>query len=264
MAGSPSARGVLRNTNRFNQFGGSLGGPIWKDKIFAFFNYETLRNNTTATANGWYETPQYDKLVGNGPIAAKMLSYPGEGVSASSVLNQSCANIGLTEGVQCRTIPGQGLDIGSPLKTAAGTHDPGYVSSGHPGVGGGLDGVADIAQFSTVNPTKQTYVQYNGRMDANVTSRDRLTFAIYWVPADVTNYQGPIRSANLWHHSATNNAFSGLWNHTFSPTLLNEARFNAPGWRWNEVTTNPQDPFGLPQTNLGSPSPPTLFATIRT
>jgi hypothetical protein len=262
VGGTPSARGVLRNTNRFNQFGGSLGGPIWKDKIFAFFNYETLRNNTTATANGWYDTPQYDKLVGNGPIATKMLTYPGESVSASSVLNQTCANIGLTEGVRCRTIAGQGLDIGSPLKSAAGTHDPGYVSSGNPGVGGGLDGVADIAQFSTVNPTNQTYVQYNGRMDANVTSKDRLTFAIYWVPADVTNYQGPIRSANLWHHSAINDAFSGLWNHTFSSTLLNEARFNAAGWRWNEITSNPQEPFGLPQSNFGSPNAPTVFGSI--
>ena len=33
----------LRDPNFFDQFGGSVGGPIWKNKVFAFFNYETVR-----------------------------------------------------------------------------------------------------------------------------------------------------------------------------------------------------------------------------
>ena len=77
-------------------------------------------------------------------------------------------------------------------------------------------------------------------------------FAIYWVPVDNTNFNGPVRTANFWHHSQVNDAFSVIWNHTFSPTLLNQARANAAGWRWNEVTTNPQAPFGLPQDNIGN------------
>jgi len=27
--------------------GGSIGGPIWKNKIFGFFNYETIREHTS-------------------------------------------------------------------------------------------------------------------------------------------------------------------------------------------------------------------------
>src|SRR6202012_3754195 len=69
---------------------------------------------------------------------------------------------------------------------------------------------------------------------------------------DTTNYNGTLRSANLYHHSAINDAFTVLWNHTLSPSLLNEARANAAGWRWNEITSNPQEPFGLPQDNLGN------------
>ena len=38
-------RGLAKDQSRFNQFGGSVGGPLLHDKLFAFFAYETLRNN---------------------------------------------------------------------------------------------------------------------------------------------------------------------------------------------------------------------------
>jgi hypothetical protein len=44
--------------------------------------------------------------------------------------------------------------------------------------------------------------------------------------------------------------FSVIWNHTFSATLLNQARANAAGWRYNELASNSQEPFGLPQANI--------------
>src|ERR1700730_14684429 len=48
---------VTRDNNKFEQFGGSVGGPIWKNKIFAFFNYETVREPLSALpGNGWYDT----------------------------------------------------------------------------------------------------------------------------------------------------------------------------------------------------------------
>ncbi|HEY1807080.1 MAG TPA: carboxypeptidase regulatory-like domain-containing protein [Acidobacteriaceae bacterium] len=249
-AARAASRGVLRNEERFNQYGGSLGGPLWKNKVFGFFAYETAPLSSLSTSDGWYETSQFDKLAGVGPVASKYLGYPGEGVAASSVIPETCTSIGLTEGVNCVTTGG-GLDIGSPLKSAAGTQDLTYGGTPTtPGTGGGLDGVPDLAYYSTVNPTTTSQSQYNGRVDANLTSRDRLTFTIYWVPKDVTSYQGPARSANLWHHSQINDAFSLIWNHTFSATLLNQARANAAGYRWNEVASNPQEPFGLPQDNV--------------
>ncbi len=250
LSGTPGDRGLLRDESRFNQIGGSLGGPIWKNKIFAFFAYETLRNNTSDTAVSWYDTAAFDKLAPSNSIASTFLTFPGAGVSAKGQLSATCANVGLVEGTNCATIPGQGLDIGSPLKTAVGTQDLTYQSSGNPGVGSGLDGVADIGEYTTLNPNQMTEQQYNGRLDADVTSNDRLTFTIYWVPVSSTTYNGPVRPYNLYHHSAINDAFAGIWNHTFSPSLLNEARVNAAGWRWNEINNNPQEPFGLPQDNI--------------
>ncbi len=251
-ANSPaSAKGVNRNENRTNNYGGSIGGPIWKNRVFAFFNYETSPTAGTQSSQGWYETSAFAAAAPPGSIAAKYLAYPGEGVASNGMIAATCSTVGLTA-AQCATTPG-GLDVGSPLKTPLGTQDLTYGNSpSTPGVGSGLDGVPDIALFNTADPTTISQAQYNGRLDAYVTQKDHVTFAIYWVPQTKTNYQGPVRAANFWHHTQVNDAFSGIWNHIFSPTLLNQARANAAGYRWNEVASNPQAPFGLPQDNIGN------------
>jgi hypothetical protein len=248
--GTPAARGLNRNQQDFNQYGGSVGGPIWKDKIFAFFAYETIRSSANTTAQKWYDTPAFDALAATGSNANKFTTFPGAQVASSGLVTQSCANAGLVEGVNCRYIAGQGLNIGSPLTTGLGKQDLGWQSASNPGVGNGLTNTADIALYTTVNPTTTTEAQYNGRLDADVTKKDHAAFAIYWVPVDTSSYNGSVRPYNIYHHSAINDAFSGIWNHTFSPTFLNEARANAAGWRWNEITTNPQAPFGLPTATV--------------
>ncbi|HEY4766901.1 MAG TPA: TonB-dependent receptor [Candidatus Sulfotelmatobacter sp.] len=243
----------LKDDNFFDQFGGSIGGPIWKNKVFFFFDYETVRSPATqpSISNGWYETPAFDKSAPSGSIAATYLTFPGAGVNSTSINPSTCANAGLNEGVNCVTIPGQGLDIGSPLKTALGTQDLGWTSTSNPGVGGGLDGIADIANYVTTSNTTYSKEQYNGRADANLNSTNRIAFAIYWVPQSTTSLNGPARDYNLFHHQQVNNAYSALWNHTFSPSFLNELRVNAAGWRWNEVADNPQAPVGLPTDTIG-------------
>jgi hypothetical protein len=255
--GTPAQRGLLRDSQRFNQFGGSIGGPLWKNKLFGFFNYETLRNNTSTTGTSWYETPQLLKYpTPTGSIASHYLNFAGEPASISAIISATCATAGLAEGVNCRTIPGQGLDIGSPLKTPRGTHDPTFVNSNAPGVGGGLDGIPDITLASTLSPNNVQEAQYNGRIDANVTRRDLVAFTIYWSPSNTSGYNGPARAANFRNKNIINDAFTILWNHTFSPTLLNEARANAAGWRWNMVAANPHQAFGLPVANFGVPGTP--------
>ncbi len=258
---------MQKDTAKFDQIGGSLGGPIWKNKIFAFFAYETIRNNSTSTSTGWYETPQFLKLAPSGSVASQFLTYPGEGASYSAIISNaamSCAGVGLveynaaTKVGNCITVPGQGLDLGSPLTTPLGTSDATWVSTTNPGVGGGLNPanpIPTMMDVSTTSPISVTEAQYNGRLDFNVTSKDLLAVSVYDVPVQNTSYNGPVRAANLWHHDAMNQAFTGLWDHTFSPTFLNEVRLNAAGWRWNEINDNPQEPWGLPTStvdNIGS------------
>jgi len=252
---------VQRDNDRFNQWAGSIGGPIVKNRLFFFFSYETLRSDTTALNFGWYETPQFlsgIKSAAPNSIAAKYASYPGEGVSYNAVIPFSCASAGLSSGCQAISdASGKplGLDIGSPLHLPLGTPDPSFVNNGSPGIGGGLDGIPDIMNVQTTNPTSTNPQQYNGRMDYQATSRDLLVFSTYFVPVSKTSYNGPARAANLWHNDRTNEAATALWTHTISPSWLNEARVGVTRWLWDEIGSNPQAPFGLPQAkvdNMGS------------
>lgn len=246
--GDPSP--VQRDQNRFNQFGGSLGGPLWKNKLFAFFSYETLRNNSQTIETNWYETPEFLQSAGpQDSIARRLLSFPGEEPSFIGAITRTCAEVGLAS-TQCRDTPG-GLDIGSPLTSPLGTADPTFEQSGTPfGIGNGFDGVPDARFLQTTKPNNNTNQQFNGRIDYNPTSRDLVAFSIYWVPTENQSFNGPARAANRFNHESIANSWTVIFTHTFSPTMLNEFRVGRSGWYWNEFNTNPQVPWGLPTANI--------------
>ena len=250
---TPTERGLLRDEDRYNQLGGSIGGPIWKNRLFAFFAYEGQSQTVPATGTQWFPTSALTPLAPANSIASTYLNFKGAAVLGTVIGSVTCADAGLAERVNCNTIAGQGLNIGSPLTTGLGTQDLTYVNNSSPGVGSGLSNVPDITQYSISNPTSSDFKQYNGRLDADVTSKDHASFAIYWVPTSTTTHNGGL-GYQLFNHTQTNDAFSVIWNHTFSPTFLNEARANAAGWRYNELQSNPQAPFGLPEDMLnGTP-----------
>jgi hypothetical protein len=260
-----TTRNLLKDTQRYNQFGGSVGGPILHNKLFAFFAYETLRNDTIATGSGYFETSTYDGSAPSGSIASKYLTLPGIAPASAGVITGTCpTTLGLPEATSngsggytgyCHTTAAGEFDVGSPLKTALGNHDTTFVSSTKPGVGSGLDGIADIQEVSTLNPSTFVGTQYYGRMDGDVTGKDRLSFIIYWAPNQTTSYNGPARPSNFEYANDINDAFTALWNHVFSPTLLNEGRASAVGYRYNLIAQNPQGTFGLPTDTFSFVSP---------
>ncbi len=248
---------VVRDDTFFDQLGGSIGGPIWKNRIFGFFNWETVRSPAAATtySNAWLETSAFDALASSGgPIASTYLTFPGSIPSKASIEDVSCTSAGFnSNGVtNCIQVAGQGLNIGSPLTTGVGTQDLAWVSTSNPGVGGGLNanGPADIAEYYVGSTSNYSSNQYIGRVDAYLTPKDRLAGSIYWVPQ--TSTTSGIRAYDLSHHKQVNDAFSLIWNRTISATLLNEARVNAAGWRWNDLKNNTQMPLGLPSDSVGT------------
>lgn len=268
---------VQKDTDRFNQWAGSLGGPIKRNKVFFFFSYETVRNASGAVAQGWYETPQFrSSAPAAGSIASKIAGFPGEGPNVNLVIPKSCSDAGFTNPAQCQVIfingAYAGLDIGSPLRTPLGTSDPTYVSPGSPGVGSGLDGVPDIEYVQTVNPTNSVAQQFNGRLDLQLTQKDLIAFSEYYVPNDSSFYNGPARAANYWHSDRLNETATLLWDHTIGTTWLNEARGGVTRWYFNEVGSNPQEPWGLPTDSIdgmgnvgiqpfGAPGPGIFYQT---
>jgi hypothetical protein len=98
----------LRDPNFFDQFGGSVSGPIWKNKVFAFFNYETVRTPQSQPSQnfGWYDTSAFDSSAPSGSIAAQYLSLAGHAVQSTSISpNSTCAQAGLQEGTNCAPSP---------------------------------------------------------------------------------------------------------------------------------------------------------------
>ena len=86
--------------------------------------------------------------------------------------------------------------------------------------------------------------------DFQATTRDLITFSTYWTPNDTTNYNGPSRPINLWHSDRLNYNGALVWSHTFTPTMINEARFNVVRWWFDEEKSNPQMLFGIPDGNI--------------
>jgi hypothetical protein len=269
----------IRDSNRFNDWGGSAGGPILKNRLFVFFSYETLSNNAAqGTGGNFYETSQYRALAG-GPNASKFLNFAGVAPNGGTFVEKTCADVGLIDAAHvsantpvanCAEITGQGLDIGRPLSAGVGNVDGAYnscyqfngatctqVNYGTGGDGTGssanLDGVPDIAFFSTVRPSDSTHRQYNGRIDFTPTSKDLVAFSIYYVPNSSTGLNGNgDRLMNLFNSTVTNRALTALWDHTFSPTLVNEVRVNAAGWINKDIANNPNGAFGLPQVSFNT------------
>ncbi len=84
----------VRDDDNIRQFAGTIGGPIIKDKLFFFFNYEGARASNTTFENNWVETPQYDALLiadRPGTPVATILQSSGIVPRVTQVLPTTCA-----------------------------------------------------------------------------------------------------------------------------------------------------------------------------
>lgn len=226
------------------QYAGSLGGPIIKNRLFFFFSYETVRRSTNQAVQQWIETPEFVQLLQQrrpNSLASQITSFPGMTQNLLSVLPRDCASISLGPS-ECQALPG-GIDIGSPTGALG--------QNVENAIGGGLDGIPDLRFAQVLQPTSQTNQQYNGRVDFRPTNNDLLAFSFYWIPSDSdTLGEGQGRQALGFTSNRRNMAGTLLWTRTFTPTIVNEARFNVTRWYFNEIDTNSNAPWGIPNVTV--------------
>jgi Carboxypeptidase regulatory-like domain/TonB dependent receptor len=238
----------VRDDDSLHQFAGTLGGPIIKNKLFFFFNYEGLRANSTTFENNWVETPEFDALLVTdrpGTPIATILQQPGIAPRVSQVLPASCTLWGATP---CAVV-GNGVDIGSPFMTY-GT----YESSGS---GGGLDGVADLENAQIAIPATTKGDQYNFRVDYNA-GKNLFSANAFLTYYSTISADGAAQARPMADFGTKNFTPSGFlsWVRTINSSMLNEARFNFTRYGFNGITSNPQVNFAIPRIEIqGLPLP---------
>ena len=254
-------RGRVERVERFfRQFGGSVGGPLYlprfgeggpavysgKNRLFFFFSYEGLRENTTSLSTGYVETPQFRQAVMSarpGGVTAGVFGSSGVLPRIAGVITPLCSDVQTS--FPCQVVGG-GLDIGS-ISGSLGQYQT-FSNLG----GGGLDGVPDIQRVIIAEPRNNRPNQYNTRVDFVATSNDQLTFSTYLTR--IFNITGDTGGAARQQADVTtaphNTAYAVLYNRTISSTLLNEARFNFTKFAFNELETSSDTNFGIPRIEV--------------
>ena len=158
---------TVKDPLSFNQFGGTMGGPIRRDKTFFFFGYEGLRLNRGVTLVRTVETPEFRQMVAS--------LYPN---SIGNFLFQNFPSPNPTSNIRDIGRPVAGLANDSSLNTPGVATNPAYASTGGTQYRNALqatpDGIPDIGTINFGLEEQTTTDQFNLRVDHELKSSMRL------------------------------------------------------------------------------------------
>jgi len=243
--GTPSACDKL--PTQLKQFGGSVGGPIIKDKLFFFANYEGLRSlvgNALVGTGGIPETVAQtvadpaDSLVD--AIDAIAASQGVNALSAASLKLAACTSPTVTGGVVTTNATCTGLPF-FPVNTN--TSGPGGTS------------------FISFLPN--TNVSDNGvaKIDYHINDKNTLNGLFL-----VGNYRGTgedhpfVTAAFLDVFNIRTYTGSGTWDYTPNSNMVNELRFGYNRMQYS-ITTNDASLTDPLTTGLSVPGLPDIVIT---
>jgi Carboxypeptidase regulatory-like domain len=183
---------------RRNEFGGTLGGPIIKNKLFAFGGLFALRSSNATTLVSPVETPQFAQFVEQ--------NFPNN--LSSIFLKQAPPGATPTTGI---------VTVGQLQATNPGFYPESPLFQNNP----------NLPAFGTATfPLSLTHnaYQWHARLDYNTNeSKDRFFFD--WFRTYSNQLQSDPRP--IYRVKLPNNGFFAKldWTHAFSPRLLNDAGF---------------------------------------
>ena len=217
-----------------NQFGGSVGGPIRKNKMFFFFNYEGFRQ--IVPVNEYANVPNAQQIAGNFSADTQQLVNPLNGY---------------------QPIPGN--QITSQYFNSVGQK----ILALYPGPNGTYPGGQNYHYLSN---TTDNWNQENARFDYSISNKDSV-FVRFTNQNQSTSITDITPAREILYPSNPKNLAVG-WTRTFSPNLVNNFRY---GWSHTAVGEQRADGFNPANANPlgminegdqpGSYGPPSIGVT---
>ena len=159
--------GVPRTPLIRNQFGGNIGGPILKNKLFFFFNFTDSRIIQSAAVDTTVplNNTLYPSITGSTP----MLNYinNGAGCTDASRINTTANCISSLSPTQVAALDPSGAGFNQPLLAFIAGR---YPLGNEPGEGDGVN--TEGFRFTTPEPTFET--NYVARADYNLTPNNKI------------------------------------------------------------------------------------------
>jgi hypothetical protein len=205
-AGTPRGRSDAHN------FGGRIGGPVWKNKIFFFFDTENLR----------YVLP-----------ASGVISLPSPQLQAYTLAHVGAAQLPLYQDYFNLVKGSPGINRAIPVTNGTGQLQDGkghlgcginsFYKAGTPtGTGGifGVDTPCAIA-FGTNNTEINTEQQFTGRADVNLSSAQKLSIRYFHDAGVQATGTSPINP--LYNSVSVQPSFQSSVTHTWviTPSTVN-------------------------------------------